>query len=229
MLLDRQFICIPLFYYKGSWLLLVTTIISSFIAFTSTNIDDIFILLVLFSQVRTEVIKKEGRNVREKTKVKELYIVIGQYLGFSLIIFLSIIGSLSSFFIPISWIGLLGFVPIYMGVKGLLSLHSYKGTEVIDNASSSLFKVASITLANGADNISIYIPMFASQNLKTNIVTLIIFFCMIAIWCFISYKLIRAPILAKVLERNCHIIVPIVLIGLGVFILIRSNTIELLY
>ncbi|MCP9279350.1 cadmium resistance transporter [Bacillus wiedmannii] len=208
---------------------MVTTVISSFIAFTSTNIDDIFILLVLFSQVRTGVIKKEGRNVREKTKMKELYIVIGQYLGFSLIIFLSIIGSLSSFFIPVSWIGLLGFVPIYMGVKGILSLRSYKRNEVIDNVSGSIFKVASITLANGADNISIYIPMFASQNLKTNIVTLIIFFCMIAIWCFISYKLIRAPILAKVLERNCHIIVPIVLIGLGVFILFRSDTIRLFY
>ncbi|PRT19056.1 cadmium resistance transporter [Bacillus wiedmannii] len=208
---------------------MVTTIISSFMAFISTNIDDIFILLVLFSQVRTGVIKKEGRAIREKTKVQELYIVIGQYLGFSLIIFLSIIGSLSSFFIPVSWIGLLGFVPIYIGVKGILSLRSYKRNVGIDNVSGSIFKVASITLANGADNISIYIPMFASQNLKTNIVTLIIFFCMIAIWCFISYKLIRAPILAKVLERNCHIIVPIVLIGLGMFILIRSNTIELLY
>ncbi|HDR7963164.1 MULTISPECIES: cadmium resistance transporter [Bacillus] len=208
---------------------MVTTIISSFMAFTATNIDDIFILLVLFSQVKTGVIKKEGRTVREKTKMKELYIVIGQYLGFSVITFLSIIGSLSSFFIPVSWIGLLGFVPIYMGVKGILSLRSYKRNEVIDNVSGSIFKVALITLANGADNISIYIPMFASQNLKTNIVTLVIFFTMIAIWCFISYTLLRAPILAKVLERNCHIIVPIVLIGFGVFILFRSDTIQLFY
>lgn len=198
-------------------------------AFASTNIDDIFILLVLFSQVRAGVIKKDGRTVRAKPKMKEFYIVFGQYLGFSVIIFLSIIGSLSSFFIPISWIGLLGFVPIYMGVKGLLSLRSHKRNEVIDNASGSLFKVALITLANGADNISIYIPMFASQNLNSNIVTFVIFFCMIAIWCFISYKLLRAPILAKVLEKNCHIIVPIVLIGLGIFILLRSNSIELLY
>ncbi|PGD59048.1 quaternary ammonium transporter [Bacillus wiedmannii] len=208
---------------------MVTTIISSFMAFTATNIDDIFILLVLFSQVKTGVIKKEGRTVREKTKMKELYIVIGQYLGFSVITFLSIIGSLSSFFIPVSWIGLLGFVPIYMGVKGILSLRSYKRNEVIDNVSGSIFKVALITLANGADNISIYIPMFASQNLKTNIVTLVIFFTMIAIWCFISYTLLRAPILAKVLERNCHIIVPIVLIVFGVFILFRSDTIQLFY
>ncbi len=138
-------------------------------------------------------------------------------------------GSLSSFFIPISWIGLLGFVPIYMGIKGLFSLRFNKSNEVIDNTSGSLFKVAAITLANGADNISIYIPMFTSQSLEANFVTLIIFFCMIAIWCFISYTLLRAPILAKVLERNCHIIVPIVLIGLGMFILFRSNTIELLY
>lgn len=198
-------------------------------AFATTNIDDIFILLVLFSQVRTEVLRKEDRAVREKAMRKKFYIAIGQYVGFSMIIFLSIVGSLSSFFIPVSWIGVLGFVPIYMGVKGLFSLRSNKSNKVIDKASSSLFKVAAITLANGADNISIYIPMFASQSLEANIVTLIIFFCMIAIWCSISYTLLRAPILAKVLERNCHIIVPIVLIGLGMFILFRSNTIELLY
>ncbi|AIF56851.1 MULTISPECIES: cadmium resistance transporter [Bacillus cereus group] len=208
---------------------MITTIISSVVAFATTNIDDIFILLVLFSQVRTEVLRKEDRAVREKAMRKKLYIAIGQYVGFSMIIFLSIVGSLSSFFIPVSWIGVLGFVPIYMGVKGLFSLRSNKSNKVIDKASSSLFKVAAITLANGADNISIYIPMFTSQSLEANIVTLIIFFCMIAIWCSISYTLLRAPILAKVLERNCHIIVPIVLIGLGMFILFRSNTIELLY
>ncbi|ANC19693.1 quaternary ammonium transporter [Bacillus cereus] len=208
---------------------MITTIISSVVAFATTNIDDIFILLVLFSQVRTEVLRKEDRAVREKAMRKKLYIAIGQYVGFSMIIFLSIVGSLSSFFIPVSWIGVLGFLPIYMGVKGLFSLRSNKSNKVIDKASSSLFKVAAITLANGADNISIYIPMFASQSLEANIVTLIIFFCMIAIWCSISYTLLRAPILAKVLERNCHIIVPIVLIGLGMFILFRSNTIELLY
>lgn len=198
-------------------------------AFATTNIDDIFILLVLFSQVRIEGIRKEGKAVREKSKIKKLYIIIGQYFGFCLIISLSIIGSLSSFFIPVSWIGLLGFVPIYMGVKGLLSLRSDKSNEVIDNVSSSLFKVASITLANGADNISIYIPMFASQTLEATIVTLIIFFSMIAIWCFISYILIRTPILAKALEKNAHIVVPIVLIGLGIFILFRSDTIGLFY
>ncbi|HDR4559667.1 quaternary ammonium transporter [Bacillus cereus] len=206
---------------------MVTTIISSVVAFATTNIDDIFILLALFSQVRAEVIRKEGIAVREKAKIKKLYIVIGQYFGFSLIIFLSIIGSLSSFFIPVSWIGLLGFVPIYMGVKGLLSLRSNKNNEVIDNVSGSIFKVASITLANGADNISIYIPMLASQTLEANIITLIIFFSMIAILCFISYILIRTPILAKALEKNGHIIVPIVLIGLGIFILFRSDTIAL--
>ncbi|MZE89383.1 quaternary ammonium transporter, partial [Bacillus anthracis] len=40
---------------------MITTIISSVVAFATTNIDDIFILLVLFSQVRTEVLRKEDR------------------------------------------------------------------------------------------------------------------------------------------------------------------------
>ncbi len=111
-----------------------------------------------------------------KSYEKKLYIVIGQYLGFKYDYFSKYHWVFKLFFIPVSWIGLLGFVPIYMGVKGLLSLRSYKSNEVIDNVTVSLFKVASITLANGADNISIYIPMFASQTLETNIVTLVIFF-----------------------------------------------------
>lgn len=71
--------------------------------------------------------------------------------------------------------------------------------------------------------------MLASQTLEANIVTLIIFFSMIAIWCLISYILIRTPILAKALEKNGHIVVPIVLIGLGIFILFRSDTIAFFY
>lgn len=79
-----------------------------------------------------------------------------------MIIFLSIIGFLSFFFIFVLWIGLLGFVLIYMGVKGLLLFCFYKSNEVIDNVIVLLFKVVLIILVNGVDNILIYILMFVS-------------------------------------------------------------------
>lgn len=50
-------------------------------AFATTNIDDIFILLVLFSQVRTEVLRKEDRAVREKAMRKNFILLLDNMWG----------------------------------------------------------------------------------------------------------------------------------------------------
>ncbi|MED4017660.1 cadmium resistance transporter [Sutcliffiella cohnii] len=208
-----------------------TTIISSIVAFASTNVDDIFILMALFSQIRTAKVTGSEAAVLTKPGLRTRHVVIGQFLGFTSLVTLSIIGALSSFFIPVPWIGMLGFVPIYIGVKGLLTLR--KGKEEDEDVPSilgtgSVIKVAAITIANGGDNIAIYIPIFASQSISHNAITLIVFFSMLALWCFLGYALVKAPIAAKVLERYGHVTVPIVLIGLGLFILYHSGSFSLL-
>jgi len=212
---------------------LLTTIISSIVAFASTNVDDIFVLMALFSQIRAT--KVSGENgvaaVLENPGLQSRHIVIGQYLGFTSLVALSIIGALSSFFIPIPWIGFLGLIPIYLGVKGLLNLRKNEEDDDYDNKISgagSVLKVAAITIANGGDNIAIYIPIFASQSIAYNAITLIVFFFMLALWCFLGYKLVKAPVVAKVLERYGHVAVPIVLIVLGLYILYHSDSFRLL-
>jgi cadmium resistance protein CadD (predicted permease) len=44
---------------------------------------------------------------------------------------------------------------------------------------------------------------------------------MTAIWCIIAYYLVRHPLIAKRMKTG-HIIFPLVLIGLGVYILLTS-------
>lgn len=80
----------------------------------------------------------------------------------------------------------------------------------------------------GGDNIAIYIPIFAGQSLSANIITLLVFFIMLAVWIFLGYKLVKAPLIAKVLEKYGHVAVPVVLIGLGLFILYHSSSFGLL-
>lgn len=203
---------------------LVTTVVTAITAFAATNLDDIVILMIFFSQV--------------SAKYRSRHIVTGQYLGFFILILASIPGFLGGSILPKPWIGLLGFLPIVIGVKQWVNSHQDK--EVIQAVSSELrsfntglissqtYQVAAITVANGGDNIGIYVPLFASQNLVDLIVTLTVFFVLIGVWCYVAYRLIRYPAIARVFTRYGQKLVPFILVGLGLWILIESGTYKLL-
>lgn len=202
-------------------------------AFVATNIDDIIILLLFFVQV--------------DAKFRRRHIVFGQYLGFTLLILASLPGFLGGLLVPHEWIGLLGLLPIAIGIKQLINLRNeltqvQTVTSELETSSSSssavsflssilnpqTYKVAAVTVANGGDNISIYIPLFAGNSLISLGVILCVFFVMVGIWCVIAYLLTRQPTIARVLSRYAKIAVPFVLIGLGLFIMYERGTFNLL-
>ncbi|WP_017318634.1 cadmium resistance transporter [Mastigocladopsis repens] len=204
------------------------------IAFVATNIDDILILLLFFSQV--------DANFRRR------HIVIGQYLGFAAIILASLPGFFGGLLVPREWIGFLGLLPIAIGLKQLMNKEQ-ETTEVqtltSDFKQSShsnpivsvllsflhpqAYKVAAVTLANGGDNISIYIPLFAGKSFASLGVTLSVFFLMVGVWCAIAYLLARQSAIAYILSRYGRATVPFVLIGLGLFIMYERGTFSLLF
>src|SRR5688572_26350534 len=81
-------------------------LITSAIAFMSTNIDDIFVLILFYGN----------------KKFKHLEIITGQFLGILSLIAISLIGSLVGLFIDEAYVGLLGLVPIYLGVRAIWRL-----------------------------------------------------------------------------------------------------------
>jgi cadmium resistance protein CadD (predicted permease) len=85
-----------------------------------------------------------------------------------------------------------------------------------------------VTIANGSDNIGIYIPLFATLIMPQKAIMIFIFFVMVAVWCFIAKYLSKHPTIARTIDRYGHIITPIVLIALGIYILIESKTFQLL-
>src|SRR5919199_3940599 len=210
-----------------------TAIPEAITAFVATNIDDIVILLLFFAQV--------DANFRRR------HIVVGQYLGFTLLIIASLPGFFGGLVVPREWIGLLGLLPIAIGIKQLVSRE--QDTEQVQTVTSDLeptsprnplwsflssvlspqsYKVAAVTVANGGDNISIYIPLFAGSNLIRLGVIVGGFFFMVGVWCAIAYRLTRQPTIARVLSRYGHAIVPFVLIALGLYILYERGTFKLL-
>ncbi|WP_392535395.1 cadmium resistance transporter [Nostoc sp. C117] len=212
---------------------LATALTEGIIAFTATNIDDIIILLIFFSQIDV--------NFRRR------HILLGQYLGFTAIIIASLPGFFGGLVINRQWIGLLGLLPVAIGIQQLIFRKEEATT--VQTVSSDFeqstptnpvlsfilsilhpqtYKVAAVTIANGGDNISIYIPLFAGHDLSSLGVILGIFFVMVGVWCAIAYLLSRQPTIANILSRYGNAIVPFVLIGLGLFIIYERGTFRLL-
>ncbi len=202
-------------------------------AFVATNIDDIIILLLFFSQV--------NENFRW------WHIVIGQYLGFTAIIIFSLPGFFGGLVVRREWIGLLGLLPIAIGLKQLFHREQettelqtvtniFQPSSQVNPIQSFLFsvfnpqtyKVAGVTFANGGDNISIYIPLFAGNNLISLGIIISIFFVLVGVWCAIAYLFARQPSISGALSRYANAIVPFVLIALGLFIMYERGTFGLL-
>jgi cadmium resistance protein CadD (predicted permease) len=80
-------------------------------AFVATNIDDIFVLMLFFSN----------------PNYHKVQVVIGQYLGIGLLVVIGALGSLLTLVIPQYIIGLLGLVPISIGIVRLIKLRKYDG------------------------------------------------------------------------------------------------------
>ncbi|NMG22950.1 cadmium resistance transporter [Brasilonema bromeliae] len=218
-----------------------TAFTEAVIAFVATNIDDILILVLFFSQVNA--------NFRRR------HIVFGQYLGFTAIIIASLPGFFGGLFIPREWIGFLGLLPIAIGLKLLVNKEqetTQVQTVTTDFQPSShsnpilsfllsilhaqTYQVAAVTLANGGDNISIYIPLFAGKSFASLGVTLSVFFVLVGVWCAVAYLLARqraiafgrASLNANILSRYGRAVVPFVLICLGLFIMYERGTFSLI-
>ena len=203
-------------------------IIAGITSFAATNIDDIVILMLFFSQVNATF--------------QPRHIVVGQYLGFTALIVASLPGFFGGLIVPKAIIGLLGLVPIAIGIKQLVNREDEENevqavsgefnssllSKLTNLFNPQIFNVAAVTIANGGDNIGIYLPLFASSDLLSLAVIMVVFFLSIAVLCYVAYLLTRQRAIANVLTRYTQAIVPFVLIGLGIFILIESGTYRLL-
>jgi cadmium resistance transport/sequestration family protein len=192
-------------------------IITSILAFISTNIDDIFILILFFG------------NKRFKTRE----IVIGQYLGIITLIAIAFVASLAGLIIDKPYIGFLGLIPVYLGIKSLIGFFRNKDIDQsseelkLDGNRSNILSVAGVTIANGGDNIGIYTPIFAALSVSGAITMIAVFMIMTLAWCLIARYLTKHPYIARLIDKYGHMVTPFVLIALGLFILYESKTFEL--
>lgn len=197
-------------------------VFSALAVYVSTSIDYLVILLIIFSQ---------AHHRRQSSQV-----YWGQLLGTGILVAVSLVIAYLVHFVPEDWmIGLLGLIPLYLGIRYLVKgEEEAEEEEIIDqlNARPSnqmFWTVALITISSGGDNLGIYIPYFASIELGQIITAIILFAIFTVSLCWLSQRLARLSFMEETLEKYEQIIVPVVFIGLGTYILWENQTFQALW
>lgn len=184
--------------------------------FAITNIDDLFVLVTFFAEATTS------------TTLTPLKITIGQYLGFTIIVIISMIGFGISLALPSEPIGFLGLLPIFLGVWKLLEVvFSTDEEEEVGKSKiasiKSIFKVSVITVINGGDNIGTYVPLFSQAKGAEIAVYVVVYYILLGVWCFAAWLLIGQKHVLRLVEKYMNWVIPFLYMGLGIYIIVKSD------
>ena len=200
---------------------IIQNVITSIILYSGTAVDLLIILMLFFA--------------KRKSRKDIINIYLGQFLGSGSLILLSLLFAFVLHYIPSKEIlGLLGLIPIFLGLKVLL-LGDSDGEAIAKDGlqkdnKNLIFLVAMITFAScGADNIGVFVPYFITLNLANLIVTLLTFLVMIYLLVFSAQKLAQVPSVGEILEKYSRWFIASVYLGLGIYILIENNVFDMLW
>lgn len=178
------------------------TIISAIGVYISTSIDYLIVLIILFAQL--------------SQNKQKWHIYAGQYLGTGLLVGVSLVAAYVVNFVPEAWmVGLLGLIPIYLGIRFAIvgEGEEEEEEEIIERLEQSkanqlFWTVTLLTIASGGDNLSIYIPYFASLDWAQTLVALLVFAIGVIIFCELSQVLSSIPLISRQLKNTRESLCP---------------------
>jgi cadmium resistance protein CadD (predicted permease) len=178
----------------------LAVLIAGITTFAVTNIDDAFLLTFFFAR-----------------RIPTRRIVAGQYAGFAAIVAISLIGVWGALAVPHRWIRLVGVLPLAIGIKRLFEARR-TGVEQRFRSTESVASIGLVTLSNGSDNISVYVPFFVIG--RSNLwLILIEYAALVLLWCFVGRWLGSHSLILRSVDQWGHWVVPLVFVGLGIYVL----------
>ncbi len=181
-------------------------------AFIGTNLDNLILLVALYSRF-----PKRTRTV-----------ATGYVSGMLLIGAISIAVGEGGGLIPIDSLGILGVVPIALGIMALFQLFQNRQSGETGKLASEVsnkavfFSVLTTQLSNGADSIITFSIFLAESTDATDYLIALTFLVMTGVFAWLAYYLLKHRKLSNILDRYGHYVTPFILILVGVYIL--SNT-----
>jgi cadmium resistance protein CadD (predicted permease) len=190
-------------------------------AFAATNVDNLFVLLAFVAEAR-------GHKRR---------VIAGQYVGSLalIVIALGLAAMLQS--LPQGYVGMLGVLPIGVGLSKAWTRFGRRGAAQEDaapttppvEAGSAWWTVAGVAMANGSDNVAVYVPLYAGHSRIDCALISLIFVVMIGIWCAGAVWLVNHPLLGAPIRRYGTALLPFVLLVIGVSVIVENGTLHTLF
>lgn len=177
---------------------------------TITNIDDFVVLTVLFAQSAQSGTPRPAQ------------IVTGQYLGSILLIMISGGAAAGLMIVPNDRVGLLGLLPLTLGVYGLVRAWRHR-----DGNSTTwplgVGSIAAIIIANGGDNISVYTTVFRTLPYADTAITIATFLVLVGVWCVAARFSVTHTKVLTAMHYIGRWLVPVMYITIGFIILLGSG------
>ena len=188
--------------------MMLKTILSAIAAFCATNLDDLLLLALL--------------SASADTAVRRRAICAGQLLGIGALTLFSMMAAGAVRHFWLSYVHWLGVLPILLGLLALFRLRKREdGT--VPAPVSGVWGAALVTVANGGDNLGVYIPLFAGQTLFRQALSLLVFLGMTLLWCALAQLPRRMGRAGALFHRIGRAAMPVVLILLGFAILLGGG------
>jgi len=181
-------------------------------AFIGTNLDTLILLVALYSRFENH----------PKT------VTTGYFGGMVVIGLISFVIGMGGGFVPIAYLGMLGVIPIFMGVTALFQLTRTRSTEAttsfaMENSRKTIFIAVLMTqLGNGTDSMITFSVFLADSTPATDYLIVLTFLAMIGVFAGVALYALKHRKLSDFLDRYGRYVTPFILILVGFYII--SNT-----
>ena len=189
---------------------LAAVVAAAVVAFVGTNMDDFVVLLLLVLG-----------TARDETSRHQ--IVIGQYIGFCGLLVAGLGGAALFGLIGTQWIGLLGILPIALGLNGFRRAVQHNTDEPNGTRfTGGVLRIAVVTVANGGDNISVYIPLFRELSAGSKVIASGAMLVMLGLWCAAALTVGHHARLIPGIVRIGRWLTPSVYVVIGIVVILRA-------
>jgi cadmium resistance protein CadD (predicted permease) len=183
-------------------------------AYAATNLDNFILLVALLARYRNRT-----------------SYVVAAYLACVLIFgFVGLWIGKAADIAPVEYLGLLGLVPISIGVVELIQLRRGKtkvtvAKEESDDGEQKVFVTTlSSQLGNGADTIVVFGVLFIDSVPSADFLTILTLAAMAVIFVGVGIYAVRHPALCEWIDRYAYRVMPFILIIVGVYIVANTAT-----
>jgi cadmium resistance protein CadD (predicted permease) len=182
-------------------------------AFVGTNIDNAVVTVAMISAAPP---RRANR------------IALGQALGFTVLVVASVGMALLLFEISTRVIGLLGLVPLVLGLRGLWGLrHAAGRSRLADRAfGSGMIAATVVTIGAGGDNLAVYIPLFRVGHVGGTLWTLLLFAGAELLLTLFVRRAGQHPRVRAAMSRLGAFATPVLYCVIGVLVLVESGTLS---